>query len=340
MQGSRWLDCARSFRHLLRRKRNPLAKSPAGDCAYAFGHLDRPARGPVFIGGTGRSGTTVLARLLGQHPRIFVYRWETQLIVAPGGLVDLLRNLNTPAALAQFSSRMRGPWFRRVLYAGQPEEYSAGLCADLSWEEVEPVLAIFENLIKLGGGREQPLRLGAEFLDALSLSAMERAKAHRWGEKTPRNIFYIAQLWRLFPNMRFVHILRDGRDVVSSMLENGFWPIAPSPEYPSSLGFRGEMSFEKAVDYWVEMLKIARYSAAQVPPENYLEIRLEDLAEDPVSNLQRLMDFLGEPLTEELLQFDLSRARAGRWKKDLSAAQIRYFHQQAGEILEREGYTV
>ncbi len=340
MQGSRWSDFARSLRHFLYRKRNPLAESPVADCTFAFGHLERPSRGPVFIGGTGRSGTTVLARLLGQHPRIFVYRWETQLIAAPGGLIDLLRNLHDVGARKRFSQQMRGPWFQRVLYAGQPEEYKAGLCADLSWEEIEPVLAIFENLVKLGGDQIHPFRLGAEFLDVLSRPAVRRAKAHRWGEKTPRNIFYIAQLRQLFPNLRFVHILRDGRDVVASMLENGFWPIAPSPEYPGTLRFRGKMSFEKAVDYWVEMLKIARHSAAQVPPENYLEIRLEDLAKDPAASLKRLMDFLDEPLTEELLQFDLSRARAGRWRRDLSAAQIRYFHRHAGEVLEREGYAV
>lgn len=296
--------------------------------------------GPIFIGGTGRSGTTALARLIGYHPRLFVLKWETQFIVAKDGVIDLVKKKYNADALERFGKQLKGPWFRRTLNAGKPNEYSAGLCDDLDATEVDVALNLLRQRVEEGAAMVAPFEVAREFIDQMFFPPTLRNKAVRWGEKTPRSLLYADYLYRIYPSMRFIHIIRDGRDVVSSMLEHGFWPIAPSREFPSTLPFRGDMTFEKAVAYWKETLALGRSIASRVPSGNYYEIKLETLAENGESSLRSLMDFIGEPYDPRLLEYDFSRANIGRWQDDLSEWQIDYFRRTAGEALKGSGYEL
>jgi len=316
----------------VRRKAQPAPEAKSGS--------DGPRMdvSPIFIGGTGRSGTTAFARMLGLHPDIFVLRWETQLIVAPGGLLELLPSLHQPDKLEAFKEALRGRWFRRTINRGLPNEYSAGLCDDLTAEEIEDALRVLDAGLRPSQSMPERLALAASFLDALFRPATKRADALRWAEKTPRNILFMDQLLAVFPRMKLINVIRDGRDVVSSMLQHGFWPVASTPEYPETLRFCGEMSFEKAVDYWVAWMKIAHEKAAEMPPGSYLEIRLEDLVAEPRTTLEQVLDFVGTPFHEAPLAYDLGRSHIGRWKKDLTPDQAEKTLGTAGPMLEKCGY--
>jgi hypothetical protein len=100
------------------------------------------------------------------------------------------------------------------------------------------------------------------------------------------------------------------------------------------------VNFELATDYWVTMLDIARQTAAFVPRENYMEIRLEDLVSQPPLIIGRIMEFLNEDIDPALLSFNLSRSNANRWRQDLTPRQIAYFQDRAGFVLQREGYDL
>lgn len=293
---------------------------------------------PIFIGGTGRSGTTAVARLLGLHGNLFVVKWESQFIVAPNGLADLLPTLDQRWCYESFANRLRGEWFRRTVYPGKPNEYVAGLCDDIEIEDVDRALQVLESLITPGQSLDERHAAGARFIDALFESAVKGAGARRWGEKTPRNIFFIDTLYAMFPDMKFIDVVRDGRDVVSSMMQHGFWPVAPSPVFPETERLCGKMTFEKAVDYWITMMRIAREKAATVPEGTYLKVRLEDLVEQPETTLARIMDFIGEPFDENLLTYDLSRSNRDRWRSEFSPEQSAWFLDRAGDLLAEEGY--
>jgi hypothetical protein len=293
---------------------------------------------PIFIGGTGRSGTTAVARLLGLHRNVFTVKWESQFIVAPNGLADLLPKIHQRWCLGDFTNRMRGEWFRRTLNQGKPNEYVAGLCDDVEIEEVNQAIQILESFVVPNQSLEERHTAAAEFIHALFLPAVNRAGARRWGEKTPRNIFYIDTLYAMFPDMKFIDVVRDGRDVVSSMMEHGFWPIAPSPAHPETERFSGPMTFEKAVDYWITMMEIGREKAAKVPTSAYLKIRLEDLVDQPNTTLLKILDFIDEPFDENLLTYDLSRSHRERWRQDFSPEQCEWFLGRAGNMLVEEGY--
>lgn len=300
---------------------------------------------PILIGGTGRSGTTALQWLLGEHDSILAVQWESQFMVAKDGLVDVLRADFAPDAMRRFLEQLRGRWFRRVIREGQPDAYEAGLCADITVQELEEAISTLAARTRARVARFA-LRLlprvqyavASRFVQDLLQPAMQRAGARRWSEKTPRNILYADELWRLFPDMRFIHIIRDGRDVVSSMISRRFWPVAQTPDFPETAPFRGDVTFDKAVDYWMTMLDIARRVATRVPAENYLEIRLEDLVHDRDVTLKRVFDFLGEEITEKVSAYDLSRNNIGRWRQDLTADQAEAFRARAGHVLASEGY--
>lgn len=298
-----------------------------------------PTSSPIFIGGTGRSGTTAFARMLGLHPDVFVLRWETQLIVAPNGMLELLHRLHEPRHLKAFEAGLRGRWFRRTINQGHPNEYSAGLCDDLTIEEVEDALQVLEDGLHDRGSAESRSILAAAFVDSLFSPAMRRAGADRWAEKTPRNLLFMEELHSIFPRMKFINLVRDGRDVASSMLQHGFWPIAPSFKYPETLRFSGAMTFEKAVDYWVTWMAIGRSQAAQMPRTTYMEVRLEDLVANPGETMARVLSFIDLPFDDALLSYDLSRSHTGRWNRDLSHEQVEWIMERAGPMLAECGYV-
>jgi hypothetical protein len=297
-----------------------------------------PLRSPVFVGGTGRSGTTVFARLLGAHPDIFSLRWESQFIVARHGMIDLVDAGLGKAELGKFLELMRGRWFKRTLNKGKPNEYDAGLSADLSQERLDGAIERLQEGARSGSADGS--RIAAEFIAGLLEERTLQAGATRWCEKTPRNSIYFDRLAQMFPEGKFINVLRDGRDVACSMVERGFWPIAASLDFPSTSEFRGEVTFEKAIRYWVEMVRISREVAARLPEGSYAEVRLEDLVYEQEAEVRRVTGFLGESPDEALIEFDMRSDSLGRWRRELKPSQVRLTDEIAGEALAADGYPV
>lgn len=296
-------------------------------------------RGPIFIGGTGRCGTTLLVRILARHPAIFTLRWESQFLVAPDGLLHVAERRWSRRELERFLDKMRGRWYQRVLNAGKKNQYTAGLCSDLPREDLDAALERLEERVPQAASPEAARALVAEFVDRLFGPAVERAGASRWCEKTPRNLLYADRLAAVFPDLRFIHIVRDGRDVVSSMLEKGFWPIAAGHEFPRMSRYRGPVTLDLAASYWADVLELGAVTTAGLPPGSYLELRFEDLIADPRARLQEVCDFLGEDFSEDLLRQDLSRHHIGRWRLALSHQEAARVEEQIGPMLTAKGYV-
>jgi hypothetical protein len=274
--------------------------------------------GPVFIIGFQRSGTTLLRMMLDAHP-------------------DLAIPLDTTGLWERYAARLDA-------YGGlaAPSDV-ARLVADLLQEErirLWQLDASAEEIVGLmeGGGYADVV---AAFYRAYARS---RGKRY-WGDKDPGNMTRIHLVNDWFPQARFVHIIRDGRDACLSQLEQDF----------------GHSDLLRCASGWCEEVTWVRRIGAILGPARYLELRYEDLVREPVARLREVCAFLGLTYDPAMLEYHRhversipdakrhiwplidrppQRENAYRWKGRLSEGSRLCFEKRAGALLRALGYDV
>jgi sulfotransferase family protein len=237
----------------------------------------------VFVVGAARSGTTLLQRMLDAHPRLAVVNetyWLPRKFRERTGLTR--QGIVTEALLPLL---LASPKFDRM---------------GVSEDDLTCLLAA-----------AQPIRYEHYVARIFDLYA-ERAGKPLAGDKTPGYVRRIPQIHELWPEARFVHIIRDPRDVCLSMLDwrNG----------ERTAGQFGTWEMDPVLStalYWRYSVAIGREAGTALGRELYLEMRYEDLVATPEGELGRLCEFLDLPYAQAMLQFHEGRTRpkAGRSSK-------------------------
>ena len=133
--------------------------------------------------------------------------------------------------------------------------------------------------------------------------ATEWPHVRYWGDKNP----HYADVWnrgcldtvrRIFPGAKFIHIIRDGRDVVASIVRR---------EHPDG---RPWADVETAAWTWQDHVTIGSAFGRKIGPESYYEMRYEDLVADGVRDARSLFEFLGIPLDPAVEKFCLAQQTA------------------------------
>jgi hypothetical protein len=106
-----------------------------------------------------------------------------------------------------------------------------------------------------------------------------------WGDKTPSYTPNMHLLYQYFPNSKFIHIIRDGRDVAISNRQQ-VW---------------GQSSLSLIIEDWKQVVSCTRKVGA-VLGDKYLELRFEDLITTPKDTLTRVLDFLNLPFENSVLR--------------------------------------
>ena len=168
-------------------------------------------------------------------------------------------------------------------------------------------------------------------------------------EQTPELSFVVGAAVRAYPQSTVLHIIRDGRDVVCSLLAKGWLrereghddarkPFGVHPRAWVEPDRRDEFTHarEAARAAWAWRRYV---SAARAAPAHTLEVRYEDIAADPgaaAALIAARLETDPEPLAEALAAVH-SRS-VGRWRRDLTAEQVADVEGEAGTLLRELGY--
>lgn len=278
-----------------------------------------------FVVGVPRSGTTLLRLQLDAHPALSIGA-ETGFGLVAGAVDDA---------------------------GGGPAELVAALRSLATW----PDLRMEEWALRELFDCVDPWSVGAGLRAWYRLEAAAAGK-RRWGDKTPVHARCMPALARLLGEARFVHLIRDGRDVAASL--RGL-PFAP-----------GDGSIETIARDWRDTIADARAAAPSLP--YYLEVRYERLVTEPAAVLREVCTFveldfhpamlaahehaavrLAEQATVELPDGTVRTpeqrmsiftrtsappdpARIGRWRDALAPDEVARFEAVAGDLLGELGY--
>jgi Sulfotransferase family len=274
----------------------------------------------VFLVGSARSGTTLLRRIVDAHPEIaitpethWVPRWyEQRAGVTPEGMVtpELLDRLSSYRRFARFEVQRED--LERLLEGDGPVSYSTFVSG-------------FYDLF----GRRRGKRLV--------------------GDKTGEYARRIPTLHELWPRARFVHLIRDGRDVCLSVLD---WKERPGA---SRFVTWQEDRVATTAFWWKRNVQLAREAGARLPPELYYEVRYEALVTRAEEECRALCNFLDVSFDDSMLRFHEGRTRTERglspksawlpitpglrdWRSQMRSDDVERFEAAAGDLLDELGY--
>jgi hypothetical protein len=170
------------------------------------------------------------------------------------------------------------------------------------------------------------------------------ARGLRGVEQTPETAFVLDAALRAFPEAQAVHVTRDGRDVVCSLLERGWFRadrggLGAHPRFwvePERADeFARVSEARRAAWAW------RRYvDAVRAVPERVLELRYESLVTQPVVEAERIAAGLAGDAGALAAAFERAHDTSlGRWRRDLMPEQVRDVEDEAGELLAQLGYA-
>ncbi len=284
---------------------------------------------PIIIIGAGRSGSTVFHELFARHSRVaFLSRLCHFSKDTPSVNRLYLRLIDLP---------MLGHAMMRLVPPDENYRF---------WEHHCP-------------GFRHPFRdLGRDDLTQRSRQRVHRVFGAMLTRRRNRMLIKVTGwpripfLHELFPDAKFVHVVRDGRAVINSMMEIPFWRgwegpgnwrFGPLPTEYDRLWESHHRSFVALAGIqWRMILDAIRKGEKQVPARQFLELKYEDLCRDPVDVLRRIVDFCE-------MEWDnrLHRSIAGfalqdnnyKWRSDLTAEQQEIIQDVLHEPLSSLGYS-
>jgi hypothetical protein len=271
---------------------------------------------PLFIVSAGRSGTTLLRSMLVVGGQIAIPP-ESQVI---------------PRAVRKYRSLQHVGWADLSSLIVALFEGHANFS---QWEtDLSPV---YQTVIHLAERERSFARVIDQVFRCYADQHFPRAST--WGDQSPINTLYLPWIFRTFPDARYLHLLRDGRDAIASMVVKG-------------------QSVEPATARWANAVEQVSKLQPQLEPDRFLQVRYEDLVLETTEILQQVCAFLGIEYTDRMLDFwqspttiehkyhehhrNLARPvfadSINTWAERLSTSEQEYVLSRVGDLLKRFGY--
>ena len=286
----------------------------------------------IFVVGNSRSGTTMTAHMLGRHPRVFAMN-ELHFFEQLWTPEDEERPLSTAEAedLAARLLCIQRDGYLNQREASRFDKEAASLVAGMRAKPLTPARVFEEFLLReaVRGGKEIPC------------------------DHTPRNVFYLAEILKLYPEARIVSMVRDPRDVLLSQ-KRKYKRRSQDKNVPRRESLRSWVNYHPLTisKLWSSSARAAQRFAGD---ERVLAVRFEDLLSDPEGVTREICAFAGVEFDPELLQIPqigssserdrpektgINRARAGSWQEGgLTRTEVFLCQKITGKDMKRNGYA-
>ena len=263
---------------------------------------------PFFIVGSARSGTTLLRVIFNAHPEVAVppeSRFITELWTG-----------STEVDVDDFLTRL-----------GEHRQFRSWT---LPVEEIRERIAPATRITYV------------EAVETAYKAYTERSGKRTWGDKTPRYVEHIPFIAGLFPEGRFIHLVRDGRNVALSYANVPFGP----------------KTVTKAAALWKRRVMAGVRDGRALGATRYRELRYEDLVAEPERYVRDLCDFVGVQFATEMMEYTTKaqefvfekaktynpnvlqkpRRDVRSWKEEMPPDHAAVFETVAGDVLDLFGY--
>jgi hypothetical protein len=270
---------------------------------------------PFFIVGSGRSGSTLLRLMLASHSRIAIppETWYLTDLVEEFPLDRVLQENEISKAMSVMTNHYRWP--------------DMGLDAA-------------EMRCRVANLSEVRLR---DLVEIVYRWHMEVEGKSRWGDKTPAYIEIVPLLAAMFGDAKFIHLIRDGRDVAKSFQRQGWYG-------PWMRGYTRE---------WLRAVEFDMKFSKTPLNERILRVLYEELVLQPEATLRRICAFIDERFEDQMLQWqgkadnavplrekkfhsgldkDMSPSDVSRWKREMTSREIFVAEALIGTQLRHFGY--
>ena len=216
----------------------------------------------VFLVGCPRSGTTWLQKLLASHPKI------------RSGEESHFFSLYVGPQLRSWKDQKTRHFREGLGHAAGPPAYF----------REEEFLAILKN-----------------YLTALLKPVIDGLQSDElFLEKTPSHALYIPEIKELLPDSQFIHLIRDCRDVVASLVTaSRSWGASWAPS-----------NAKLAAAMWAQHVEAVNAAAKNLSPHEFCELRYENLWSAPLDTLKRLIEFLGIPWNDDSINVAIKMNKA------------------------------
>jgi len=295
--------------------------APDESCANDCSDTLRGTNPYVFLVGSPRSGTTMLKRMVNAHPLIAVTR-ETHWIP---GFFEKRKGVTYEGFVTDRIVKKLFEHHRFDQMKVKPERLTCMLADAPNMTYAALVSRIFDHF---GKRKNKPLV----------------------GDKTPTYVRKIPTLHLLWPKAKFVHLIRDGRDVCLSMSK---WRMAHKAAGKFST-WEADPVVTTAL-WWKALVGIGMQDGAKLREHSYLNLCYEQLVLHPGSECRKLASFLELPYVESMERYYEGRTNsdgqlstnaawlpptAGRrnWRDQMPAEQVERFEAAAGDLLDVLGY--
>lgn len=217
---------------------------------------------PFFIIGNPRSGSTLLRAILSQHPDVFIPPFNGQL-----GMM-----------ISSFGTHRKSPW--EVVVEAVLEKFRRGY--EFSHWHID-----LEAVQRAAEAMPVTERTLANLIDLLyrTYGTLHAPGKTYWGDKSAGNSFSLEKIDLVFPEARYVHIVRNGRDCIASIVKTEF--------------FNG--SYTQAAYAWKEHVRACRRFGRRIHRQSrFFQLRYEDLVSEPEKEIEALCKFLALEPTEAM----------------------------------------